>query len=176
MERTGKPSRSLWVCQVKVVNGSCSLRSGRSWKSIVRIAACTIRFHIITSLDTALMQQSSIAKFDGPNARDFQFLVHWMKNPKMGNVYLLGQDSDIWEKPDLEDLVTLNARQVADSASRILTDRLIHWYHHLLGWRFRVRIQSTFQDGDFDTLRRNLELLLMNPTPCITPIQSSCAS
>ena len=94
-----------------------------------------------THADAAVLQQGSIARLDNPNARDFRFLVNWMKNPKMGNVYLLGQDSDIWEQPDLEDMVALKARSVEDSASRFLTDRLVHWYHHLVGWRFRVCTQ-----------------------------------
>ena len=80
-----------------------------------------------------------MSRFDAPNARDFRFLVNWMKNPRMGNVYLLGQDSDIWENPAREDLVTLKARKIEDTVSRFVTDRAIHWYHQALGWSFKVR-------------------------------------
>jgi hypothetical protein len=62
-----------------------------------------------------------------------------MKNPRMGNVYLLGQDSDIWENPASEDMITLKARNIEDTVSRFLTNRVIHWYHQALGWRVKVR-------------------------------------
>jgi hypothetical protein len=85
-----------------------------------------------------LIQQNEVSRFDAPNARDFRFLVNWMKNPRMGNVYLLGQDSDIWENPASEDMITLKARNIEDSVSRFLTNRVIHWYHQTLGWRVKV--------------------------------------
>jgi hypothetical protein len=57
----------------------------------------------------------------------------------MGNVYLLGQDSDMWAKPEVGDMIVLKARPVDDSLSRFVTDKMIHWYHRILGRRIRVR-------------------------------------
>jgi hypothetical protein len=56
----------------------------------------------------------------------------------MGNVYLLGPDSDIWDNPDHSDLIVLKRRNNHSLVSRVLSDFLIRWYHHLLGWRLRV--------------------------------------
>jgi hypothetical protein len=82
-----------------------------------------------------------VAKLDSPNPRDLRFLKRWMKRPSMGRVYLIGPDSDIWEKPDETefDLVALRARESGDIFSRFLTDVMIHWYHRFFGKYFRVR-------------------------------------
>ena len=74
-----------------------------------------------------------------PNARDLKFLQHWMKRPSMGSVYLLGPDSDIWEKPDLSDLITLSSERVDGMVSAWLTNTFIHQYHQILGRYLRVR-------------------------------------
>jgi hypothetical protein len=88
--------------------------------------------------DEALLLQSLITKIQKPNQRDIQLLQEWMKRPSMGNVYLLGRDSDIWASPEILDLVALNARHSEDFLSSWMADVAIHWYHHLVGWRFRV--------------------------------------
>jgi hypothetical protein len=77
-------------------------------------------------------------KQKSPNPQDLQFLQTWMQTPSMGNVYLLGSDSDIWEKPDLGDLISLKRRETHSPISRFLSDSLIRWYHHLLGHFLRV--------------------------------------
>ena len=56
----------------------------------------------------------------------------------MGNVYLLGQDSDIWENPDVLDLIALNARREDDLFSKWVADCLVEWYHQILGRYIRV--------------------------------------
>lgn len=56
----------------------------------------------------------------------------------MGNVCLFGPDSDIWELPDMDDLIVLKRRENDSLLSRVLGDFLIHWYHQYFGRRFRV--------------------------------------
>ena len=57
----------------------------------------------------------------------------------MGNVYLLGQDSDIWSNATiLPDLVSLNARAADDGFTKWVTDTLVYWYHQVLGHFLRV--------------------------------------
>ncbi|KAF2244972.1 hypothetical protein BU26DRAFT_608451 [Trematosphaeria pertusa] len=92
------------------------------------------------SKDSALLVQQRLARFDLPNARDLGFLVNWMKS----NVYLLGQDSDIWEKPEVEDMVALKTRPVGDLVSRFLTDSIIHWYHRIIGRK--IKKQGSVRD------------------------------
>ena len=57
----------------------------------------------------------------------------------MGNVYLLGPDSDIWEKPDLLDMFSMNPKESDDSLSKLITIVVVDWFHRLIGWKIRVR-------------------------------------
>lgn len=61
-----------------------------------------------------------------------------MQSPSMGNVYLLGADSNIWEDADPVELVCLRPRKADSAFARLFTDRVCRWYHHLIGYLFRV--------------------------------------
>jgi hypothetical protein len=58
----------------------------------------------------------------------------------MGNVYLLGPDSDIWENPNHLDLIAINSKKSDNSLSRLITVMVVDWFHRLVGWRLRVRL------------------------------------
>lgn len=61
-----------------------------------------------------------------------------MKSPSMGNVYLLGADSDAWEDYDPAEQVCLRARPEESLISRFLTNCLVPVYHRFLGRFFRA--------------------------------------
>lgn len=92
----------------------------------------------LTPSDAALVHQSLITGMSKPNPRDLAFLQEWMRRPSMGNVYLLGQDSDIWANPEESDLIALQARYSDSPVSRWMTDTLVHWYHQAIGRKLRV--------------------------------------
>lgn len=56
----------------------------------------------------------------------------------MGCVYLLGHDSNLWEEPNMKDLVTLAPQQRDSMFSTWIANSLIYTYHKLIGWLFRV--------------------------------------
>ncbi|KAL9109279.1 MAG: hypothetical protein Q9227_006034 [Pyrenula ochraceoflavens] len=89
--------------------------------------------------NAAILQQVHLSKLHPPKPRDLRFLVDYMKIPSMGNVYLLGPDSDIWEKPDLLDMISINPKNSDNSLSKLVTKIVVDWYHHSVGWRMRVR-------------------------------------
>lgn len=62
-----------------------------------------------------------------------------MKRPDMGCVYLYGRDSDIWEKPDLVDLIALKPQQSEGLFSCWVADHFLHKYHQTIGKYFRVQ-------------------------------------
>ena len=97
----------------------------------------------LTRSDTALVHQSIITGIPKPNPRDLAFLQEWMKRPSMGNVYLLGQDSDVWANPEESDLIALQARDCDNTVSRWMSDILVHWYHQTIGKRLRVSYALT---------------------------------
>jgi len=57
----------------------------------------------------------------------------------MGNVYLLGPDSDIWETPNHSDLFSVNATRHDSLLSRLVTVLAVDWFHRLGGRKLRVR-------------------------------------
>ena len=74
------------------------------------------------------------------NPHDLDFLQQWMRRPTMGNVYLLGRDSNIWSEPNSSDLIALHARQTDDPFTRWLSDTIVHAYHRVIGKFFRVMV------------------------------------
>jgi hypothetical protein len=80
-----------------------------------------------------------MSQLSPPNPRDLHFLVKYMKAPSMGNVYLLGPDSDIWENPNHLDLFSIDPKKSDNSLSRLITIVVVDWFHRLVGWRLRVR-------------------------------------
>lgn len=91
-------------------------------------------------IDEALLHQTTLASLGPPNLHDLAFLQEWMKRPSMGNVYLLGQDSDIWSNPDIPDLIALNARRADDPFTAWVTNKAVHWWHRIVGKYLRVSI------------------------------------
>ncbi|KAI8626750.1 hypothetical protein F5Y19DRAFT_466245 [Xylariaceae sp. FL1651] len=92
-------------------------------------------------LDTynqTLYLQHLIAKMEPPNKRDFAFLQTWMKSPSMGNVYLLGADSHIWEEFDPAELLCIRPTKPDTWVAQVITNKLIQRYHHLVGRFFRT--------------------------------------
>jgi len=95
-------------------------------------------------IDQALYLQHKIVKIGPPNKQDFKFLQTWMKVPSMGNVYLLGADSDVWEtKLDSAELVCLLPRKSDSPFTRFLTTKLVRWYHHSVGHLLSGRASET---------------------------------
>jgi len=90
--------------------------------------------------DKAVLQQTAMAQLQKPNPRDLRFLNEWLLSPDMGGVSLEGQDGDVWENPDRRDLIVLKARQNDSLLSAWMSDRLIHWYHQVIGFRLAVRV------------------------------------
>jgi len=52
----------------------------------------------------------------------------------MGYVWLIGPDRNVWEKPDVEDLIALKDHD----SERVLGNKAVRWWHHTLGRYFRV--------------------------------------
>ncbi|KAM7214997.1 hypothetical protein V8F06_009599 [Rhypophila decipiens] len=87
----------------------------------------------------ALYLQHIITKIGPPNKQDHRFLQTWIRAPSMGNVYLLGPDSDVWEKQfDDTELVCLLPRSNDNIFARFISNRFIRWYHHLIGHLFKT--------------------------------------
>jgi hypothetical protein len=99
-------------------------------------------------LDEALLSAKQLAQQDGPLARDMSYLQRWMKRPDMGYVYLLGADSDVYEKPELKDLVNVKRHQGRNNlAARVVADFAVRM------WRKMFQVVSIIAYGDCDLYR-----------------------
>ena len=84
------------------------------------------------------MNQAALSGLQKPNPKDLRILQEWMECTSMGAVYLLGQDSEIWSKPDKSDLVALRARHGDDLLTAWINDKAVHWWHRAIGKHLRV--------------------------------------
>ena len=56
----------------------------------------------------------------------------------MGNVRLVGQDSNVWSEPDKSDLIALQARHANDQLTAWVSNTVVHWWHQIIGKYLRV--------------------------------------
>ena len=128
-------------------------RAGKQWQTVLSIrdklkdysnlgtiasATPVISKLLIVFRDEALHHQIALTALRPVNPRDLAFLQQWMQRPSMGNVYLLGRDSNIWSETDSSDLIALHARHAEDPFTRWLSDTVVHAYHRAVGRFFRV--------------------------------------
>ncbi|KAK9420127.1 hypothetical protein SUNI508_06655 [Seiridium unicorne] len=88
----------------------------------------------------ALLQQHELLKIGSPAKQDLGFLRDWMRFEHMGNVQLLSPDKDIWDASDLSDLICLCVETKNSPFVRFIGNKPIRWYHSMVGWLFKVRI------------------------------------
>ena len=153
--------QSLSMSKDDIENNECT---GRQWRCALVIrdklkeySQSKILLHATTyankpSIDEALLQQITLASLRSPNPRDLAFLQEWMIRPTMGNVYLLGRDSDIWSNPDISDLIALNSRHADDHFTAWVTNNAVHWWHRVAGKHLRV---SPLTVEKYDLLKRS---------------------
>ena len=56
----------------------------------------------------------------------------------MGNVYLVGQEGDIWSKPDMSDLIALGSQNADDPFTAFVKSKGVHWWYRVVGRYLRV--------------------------------------
>jgi hypothetical protein len=56
----------------------------------------------------------------------------------MGNVYLSGDDKNVWFESEREDLITVWRADSAYTVTSSLSHKILYWYHRLIGARIHV--------------------------------------
>ncbi|KAI1411525.1 hypothetical protein F5Y13DRAFT_191142 [Hypoxylon sp. FL1857] len=130
---SGHFDRSIYYRDWQTLSESVTTEDGdpTQWRTMLKVK------EKLSEYNQALYLQHMVAKFGPPGKQDFKFLQTWMKTPSMGNVYLLGSDSDVWDNFDAEELVCLKPNKANSLMARFCANTLVKWYHHLLGHRFR---------------------------------------
>ncbi|KAH7381374.1 hypothetical protein DE146DRAFT_793337 [Phaeosphaeria sp. MPI-PUGE-AT-0046c] len=99
------------------------------WETVVRARS------VLKEYNEALLLQKMLAKEEGPLAPDITYLQDWMKRTTMGCVYLIGADSDVYEKPVLEDLIAIKRHRGHNLASRTIADFWVKVWRRMIFWR-----------------------------------------
>ncbi|KAL9070527.1 MAG: hypothetical protein Q9161_004824 [Pseudevernia consocians] len=155
-------SRDWYSLSMSEENIDNNESTGRQWR-----CALMIRDRL-KEYNEALLQQTTLASLRSPNPRDLAFLQEWMIRPTMGNVYLLGRDSDIWSIPDISDLIALNSRHADDPFTAWVANKAVHWWHRVAGKHLRV-LALTIWEYDLLTIRRNQAQQTGRLTQSLTP-------
>jgi hypothetical protein len=95
---------------------------------------------------TTIMQLAYISKLAKPNSYDLDFLRKWLKRPNMGNFPLIGRDRNSWGDEKEGDFIALCARHGEDIFSKWFTDKVIPWFHNIVGENFKVDL-TQYQIG-----------------------------
>ncbi|KAI1445732.1 hypothetical protein F5Y02DRAFT_98910 [Annulohypoxylon stygium] len=130
---SGHFERSIYHRDWQTLSESITAEDGNSlqWQTMLKVK------DKLSEYNQAIYLQHMIANFEPPNEQDFKFLQTWMKTPSMGNVYLLGADSDTWENYDAAELICLKPSMTNSLMARFCANTLVKWYHHLAGYRFK---------------------------------------
>lgn len=120
--------------QSLVESGQMQDGCGDQWGLVLRIR------EILREYNEALLQQTMLSKQNGPFEPDLKFLQEWIKRPTMGSVYLLGPDADVWENPDLADLIALKRSERQSMASRAVADFFVLWWNRVFRRKAQVSV------------------------------------
>ncbi|EPE28076.1 hypothetical protein GLAREA_04867 [Glarea lozoyensis ATCC 20868] len=120
---------------------SCSAEDGNSEQlQTVRIIRKKLKQY-----NDAVIQQSTIQNLPYPRAHALKVLWEWLRRPSMGNRGLVGLDHQIWGGEDSPanhniDLLSLDATKNADVFSNWFSEKLLVFYHIVIGSRFQRRV------------------------------------
>ncbi|MCJ1235178.1 hypothetical protein MMC14_003145 [Varicellaria rhodocarpa] len=118
--------------------------------------------------NTALLQYARIKRFEKPHPRDLNTLQEWLDRPEGGDFFLQGREADIWES---DDLIALSSQQVdKDNLTRIMSDKVIPWYHHRLSHYFK---KSTTNKRDWNGLWHYEDATVLAITNIVSTVLSS---
>jgi hypothetical protein len=152
-EASTDPDRRAYSRDWETLYSSMSTEGGdgRQWETMIQIRDLLKQYskfglplpgkiqNANSHIDEAVLVQSMLMKLKSPRARNLQYLQVWMERPTMGNVYLLGADSDIWSDPNVWDLIALDQRPANDMFSAWVSDSVLPVYHRAIGRLFKVK-------------------------------------
>jgi hypothetical protein len=72
-------------------------------------------------------------------------LQRWFKDKDMGNFPLIGADSKLWNNSSASDLIAIKARKGDDPFATLFLNKVIRWWHHGIGHRFKKPLDEESQ-------------------------------
>ncbi|KAH8776511.1 hypothetical protein F5883DRAFT_248746 [Diaporthe sp. PMI_573] len=113
--------------------------SREQWRTIRKIRKKLDKYN------ERLLRQAMLAKLEGPNKLDLEFLKEWLERDSMGAFPILGPDMEAWNHS--EDLVALKPRSPQDPTSRWFTATVFPLYHKLIGHKVKDPESPELGDG-----------------------------
>ncbi|KAL1850147.1 hypothetical protein Daus18300_013015 [Diaporthe australafricana] len=95
-----------------------------------------------------ILRQAMLAKLEGPNRVDLEFLKEWFERDSMGAFPILGPDMDAWNHA--EDLIALKPRSPQDPTSSWFTITIFPLYHRLVGQKVKDPESPELGDGIYN--------------------------
>lgn len=168
-DREANPGSERWkyainsgVLRDSVNGGGDELRDSdpRQWETILRIRELlkeyckhgaiyhtrenTIVLTMLCFADAALVLHHQVVNLNKPHRVQLQALKNWMGRPTMGNMFLTGDDSEIWNESKLEQLVTMERSTQDGVSSSRSTMTLVKLYHQIIGRHIHVGFNYLF--------------------------------
>ncbi|MCJ1462994.1 hypothetical protein MMC07_001598 [Pseudocyphellaria aurata] len=138
IEREDKHSKNGDKFEVSLfdLKASSCTENDIQWRKVLEIRSKLQQY------SAALLQYSSIQKYEKPHKRHLNILREWLDRPEGGDFFLRGREAETW-KTDA-DLIALSTRKAEkDVLTRLISERVIPWYHRYWGHRFKVLFSSS---------------------------------
>ncbi|KAI1214349.1 uncharacterized protein F4807DRAFT_455989 [Annulohypoxylon truncatum] len=110
--------------------------SDKQWKKWLQLRKA------LEEYNTAIMQYCQLSKLPASDQHELQKLQSWLSETRLGNVYLLGRDHDVWSQG--KDLMTLALSPHDNRFSRFVANKALPLYHRLGHSTIMERIRDAF--------------------------------
>ncbi|KAI1772806.1 hypothetical protein F4818DRAFT_443690 [Hypoxylon cercidicola] len=97
--------------------------SGEQWEKWVQLRK------VLKKYNDAIIQYCQLSKLPAPDPHELQKLQSWMREPRLGGVYLLGRDHDVWSQG--KDLMALASPPHTNRFSKFVANKALPLYHRL---------------------------------------------
>ncbi|ERF75969.1 hypothetical protein EPUS_01335 [Endocarpon pusillum Z07020] len=114
--------------------------NSKQWKIFMNIRKA------LKEYNTAILQQKELVKLDAPSSLALSAIKDWMESPRMGWVYLLGPDKDLWRKADVYELLALKRKEHDDLLSLWMIKFVRAWLHPMIGRHFKRDKSAQFME------------------------------
>ncbi|KAI0556222.1 hypothetical protein F4679DRAFT_24274 [Xylaria curta] len=105
--------------------------SGQQWEKWMQLR------RVLREYNDAVFQYCQISKIPDPEPHELRKFQSWLREPRLGGVYLLGRDHDTWAQG--VDLMSLSPSLHPNRISRFITNKALPVCHSVVNTMNRLR-------------------------------------
>ncbi|ETS76968.1 hypothetical protein PFICI_10842 [Pestalotiopsis fici W106-1] len=117
--------------------------SGQQWEKWQQLRK------VLKEYNDAVFQYCQISKFPGPEPHELHKFQSWLREPRLGGVYLVGRDHDTWAQG--ADLMSLSSPLHPNRISRFITNKVLPVYHHFVNSAMMDRVRQSLSRSNRPT-------------------------